>query len=458
MMTGHDNWQTRYSASESRWQDLSRGFGFLFPIITTITIITIYTALFIVVQHKEWFAGITNISLFYASLFGLIFLPLFMMSTGLFLIFRHMKNFVSSVYQPAEDEKLTRLILRRLLGIPPFPPPLNTVFKYPFIVIREPKLEEKHWARWFGGPATLVIYDGVALYLERGNKFSRVVGPGAPMPFLERFERIKEVVDLRPQIKEDTIKPWTKDGIRIKMDIRVEIQINASQTAVLNSSKFRYPFDADAVKSAVEFTSVRLEDGKLQESDWIDSAWGNITGEFAGFVAAHSLDELFLSPRVESHVNGNQKNNDPEEDMEQLLSREISEQVTNKVSASLEKNGIKVLNLQITHVEVPEQVRKLRIKYWETVRLKISAQRNSRAEAEHIRARELTHAESQRTMLMTILKRLENVDPKDLTEPLILSLSGILDQGLDDPIVRPLIAKESFAVLERMRKLLEEKF
>jgi hypothetical protein len=61
-------------------------------------------------------------------------------------------------------------------------------------------------------------------------------------------------------------------------------------------------------------------------------------------------------------------------------------------------------------------------------------------------------------MLMTIMKRLENVDPKDLTEPLILSLSGILDQGLDDPIIRPLVAKESLAVLERIRKLLGERF
>jgi hypothetical protein len=61
-------------------------------------------------------------------------------------------------------------------------------------------------------------------------------------------------------------------------------------------------------------------------------------------------------------------------------------------------------------------------------------------------------------MLMTITKRLENVDPKDLTEPLILSLSGILDQGLDDPIIRPLVAKESLAVLERIRKLLGERF
>jgi hypothetical protein len=61
-------------------------------------------------------------------------------------------------------------------------------------------------------------------------------------------------------------------------------------------------------------------------------------------------------------------------------------------------------------------------------------------------------------MLNTITQRLEKVDPSNLTEPLILSLSGILDQGLDDPIVRPLIAKESFAVLERVRRMLNEGF
>jgi hypothetical protein len=161
---------------------------------------------------------------------------------------------------------------------------------------------------------------------------------------------------------------------------------------------------------------------------------------------------------MENHANPTRQNDDPPEDMEQILSREISEQVTSGIREAMRKNGVKVLSLQITQIEVPEKVKELRTKYWESIRQKISAQRNSRAEAEHIRARELAHAESQRTMLMTIMKRLENVDPKDLTEPLILSLSGILDQGLDDPIIRPLVAKESLAVLERIRKLLGERF
>jgi hypothetical protein len=117
-----------------------------------------------------------------------------------------------------------------------------------------------------------------------------------------------------------------------------------------------------------------------------------------------------------------------------------------------------VLNIQLTQLEVPATVLDLRTRYWESARLKISAHRNSRAEADRIRARELAHAEAQRTMLTTIMNKLENVGTNDLTESLILSLSGILDQNLEDPIIRPLIAKESFAVLDRVKKLLQDGF
>jgi hypothetical protein len=461
MRIEHVNWQEQYSVSESRWQDLRRIFLVIFPVFFVAALATLYAVLYAAIQYDIWFTGITNKFSFYLSLFkmcAVILLPAVILLAWLLFILKQGRDLVSAVYQPPADEKITPLILRKLLGVPPFPPPLNTLLKYPFVVIREAELAENHWTRWFGGPATLVIYDGIALYLERGNKFSRVVGPGAQMPLLERYEKIKEVVDLRPQTREGTIEPWTKDGIRIKLTIRAEVQIDASTAATLNSSKLRYPFDADAVKSAVEFTAVRLSDSKLQEVAWLEGVWGNITGSIIAFVAGHSLDELFLAPQMENHVNLIHQNNDPAEDMEQILSREISDQVTGEIRSKMQKNGVRVLNLQITQIEVPHRVRELRIKYWESIRQKIAAQRNSRAEAERIRARELTHAESQRTMLMTIMKRLENVDPKDLTEPLILSLSGILDQGLDDPIIRPLVAKESLAVLERIRKLLGERF
>ena len=460
--TEHVHWQELYQPTESRWQDLIRILVFGLPIAALIFIATSYAYWIVAIHFEGWMPSSINQYSYYVTplqILIVILLPITAMLIGLNFIFKQVQEFIVNVYQPSENVKLTPLIRRRVLGVPPFPPPLNTIFKYPFVIIKETGLEENHWTRWFGGPAILVIHDGVALYLERGNKFSRVVGPGAPMPLLERYERIKEIIDLRPQTKEGAVEPWTKDGIRIKLTIRAEIQIDTSPEALEKSSKFRYPFDSLAVKAAVEYSSVRLVNGKLQEIAWLEGAWGNITGAVSAFVAGHSLDELFLAPQTENHTNSNHNNHhNTVENIEQILSRRISTQVINGIQTSLQKNGIKISGLQITHFEVPEKVRELRTRYWESIRQKISAQRNSRAEAEHIRSREQAHAEAQRTMLMTITKKLENIDPADLTEPLILSLSGILDQGLDDPIVRPLIAKEAFAVLERMRKLLQERF
>ena len=466
--TEYTNWQELYLPAESRWQDLKRLSEFILPIIVLVFFATIYAIGVTAIHFEDWFTASNNqfsYYIFLARIFIVVFLPVIAAIAGLRFIFKQTREFILTIYQPAEDENLTPLVLRRLLGIPPFPPPLNTLLKYPFIVIKEPDLEENHWARWFGGPATLVIYDGIALYLERGNKFSRVVGPGAPMPLLERYERIKEVIDLRPQIKTDSVMPWTKDGIRIKLTIRAEIQIDASPDALEKSAKFRYPFDPLAVKRAVEYSSVKLVNGKLQDVPWVEGAWGTITASVNAFVAGHSLDELFLAPQNENSGNSNhhnahinQHNSQIAENIEQILSLRISTQVINDIQVSLQKNGIKIQGLQIIHFEVPEKVRELRTRYWESIRQKISAQRNSRAEAEHIRSREQVHAEAQRTMLMTIIKRLENVPIDQLTESLTLSLSGILDQGLDDPLIRPLIAKESFAVLDRVRKMLDGKF
>jgi len=240
--------------------------------------------------------------------------------------------------------------------------------------------------------------------------------------------------------------------------LQAEVQIASSPDALQRSSNFQYPFDPLAVKAAVEYTSVRLINGQLQEQTWLDGAWGAITGAINAFVAGHSLDELFVAPKTNNHTNGNHLNNETPEKIEQIFSQRISDQVTTEVRERLNRYGIDVLNVQLTQLEVPPKVLDLRTRYWESAKLKISAQRNSRAEADRIRARELAHAEAQRTMLTTIMTKLENVESRDLTESLVMSLSGVLDQNLEDPIVRPMIAKESFAVLDRLKKLLEERF
>ena len=460
-ITDTAKWQQQYSTGQSQWQDMQRAGEIIVIIAFLLVVATLYTIGYIANQFDRWLFTTTSQTFFYILLLRvlLIFLtPTILLFVGLRFIFKQASELIHNIYQSKADDNVSALIRRRLLGIPPLPPPLNTIVSYPAVLITKPDLEEDHWMRWLGGPAILVIYDGFAAYLERGNKFSRVVGAGFPPPVLERFEKVKEIVDLRPQTKNGYVEPWTKDGIRIKLTLRAEIQINASVEAMEKSSNFRYPFDPLAVKAAVEYTSVRLMDGKLQEQTWLDGAWGSITGAINAFVAGHSLDELFVAPKTNNHTSANHLNNETPENIEQIFSQKITEQVISDVRKRLQPNGIDVLSIQITQLEVPPKIQDLRTRYWESARLKISAQRNSRAEAERIRARELAHAEAQRMMLTTIMTKLENVEASDLTESLILSLSGILDQNLEDPIIRPLIAKESFAVLDRVKKLLQDRF
>jgi len=458
-VTDPDNWQTKYPAGESQWKDMRKNGQLLLITVFLLVIATLYTVGYAAQQFDHWLFDTSSQFFFYVLLLRVLLItltPTILLLVGLRFIFKQALELINMLYQPKEAEKISILIRDRLMGVPPFPPPLNNFVKYQTVLITKPDLEENHWARWFGGPATLIINDGFAVYLERGNKFSRVVGPTSPPAFLERYERIKEVVDLRPQNRKGHIAPWTKDGIRIILFLNAEVQINASDQARETSSNSRYPFDPLAVKAAVEYTSVRLLEDKLIEQNWLDGAWGSISGTINAFVAGHSVDELFVAPQINNHANAG--NDETSENIEQIFSKVISEKVISEIRSRLGNYGIDVLNIQITQVVIPPEILELRTKYWASARKKISALRNSRAEAEWIRVREHAHAEAQRTMLMTIINRLENIPPDQLTESLALSLSGILDQGLEDPIVRQLIAKESFAVLDRIQKLLHGTF
>ena len=162
----------------------------------------------------------------------------------------------------------------------------------------------------------MILYDGVALYLEKGGNFSRVVGPGLPPPILERHETIKAAVDLRPQtVFSENIKTWTKDGIEVQFDLRAEFQVASSEEARQRSvvlekgqdaTHLRYPFDADSVQRVVESTAVTYNDDTktLSEVTWEDLANGITTGTLRAYIAGHSIDELLLfnqySPQLSS--------------------------------------------------------------------------------------------------------------------------------------------------------------
>lgn len=166
--------------------------------------------------------------------------------------FRFAVAFFTDFYQPPENIEPAKIIRYRLHGKFKLPAPFTMLFQFKYIMAKEGQLAKSdQWPAWtarnLGGPLLLIVFDGCALYIERGNRFSRVVGPGDKIPFLEWYETIKYVVDLRPKVREDKFDVWTKDGIKIEIRARVESRIGDPKKKD-PEGKLIYPYDPVAVQ------------------------------------------------------------------------------------------------------------------------------------------------------------------------------------------------------------------
>jgi regulator of protease activity HflC (stomatin/prohibitin superfamily) len=297
-----------------------------------------------------------------------------------------------------------------------------------------------HWSMWLGGPTLLIINDGFAAYLERGNRFSRVVGAGFPIPYLGARETIRAIVDLRPQVREAQVNAWTNDGIKIFMRVRVECQISPDQAENPASGKLVYPFDKRAVRQAVEFTAVRSRDGKLGEVGWLDGTMGNITGRLSHHISSYHFDELFM----QNHSHG------------QILSPEAMNELLESTNTHLkEAAGVKVLSIQIIEIAIPAEIRQQRLNVWGAKKDSLVSRIHGEAQAYRIRINEETRARAQPDLIVAIAKSLGKVDAAHFPdEPLLMSLSGILDQGLRDPMVQNYMTRGTLDALQRLKDLL----
>jgi regulator of protease activity HflC (stomatin/prohibitin superfamily) len=310
-----------------------------------------------------------------------------------------------------------------------------------YLVIRSAKLESPtHWSTWLGGPTFLIINDGFAAYLERSSCFSRVVGSGFPIPYLDARETIKTIVDLRPQVREADVNAWTNDGIKFTIKVRVEFQIDPDSPQNHRNIKLVYPCNREAVRKAVEFTAVRFRDGKLEESDWRDGTIGSINGLLAHHIYSFHFDELFMN----NEGNG------------QILSTQVVQSLLEKANKHLrEAAGVKVLGIQITDIAIPAEIRQQRLNVWGAKKDSLVSRIQGEAQAYKIRTNEEARARAQRDLIVAIAKSLGNVDAAHFPdEPLLMSLSGILDQGLGDPLVQTYMARGTLDALKKLKDLL----
>ena len=120
----------------------------------------------------------------------------------------------------------------------------------------------------------------------------------------------------------------------------------------------------------------------------------------------------------------------------------------------LEASGIRLLELQITEIKTPEEVDKQRLQNWEALRQSRATVRDGESKAYQLRNIEAARAIAQRDLILAIAEGLDKMDQDHLNETLLLSLSAMLDQSLNDSHTRSLIASDALETLENLKKLL----
>ncbi len=437
-----NDWQTAYTRQDAHRESDRKVAGFLIPVGLGIIIAFIYSLLAVLRLADKTTNSIVQLMIILGVILGTVALIAIMLIGA----FRYAARFFSGFHQPPETINPSRIIFYRLFGLlRPLPRPFNMA-QTPYIIAKEGELDKKDkWSSWMahtlGGPLTLIVFDGCALYLERGGRFSRVVGPGKNTPFLESNETIKYVVDLRSKVLTNEISAWTKDGIKLSLTVRIECRIGNPAKKVPGSALV-YPFDPVAVKKAIERYAVRWPNPKEEPSEftWVDAAWGQVTGTLPGYIGSRMLDDILIADQRGG----------------QILSPNAIQDIQNDLNTGTNVYGVYITNLQIIEIKIPDEVEDQHKENWEAERQSIATITDGKAKAFSIRSREAARAEAQKDLILAIADGLEKNKSQNFVEPLLLSLSGVLDESLQDPLTKAYLAKETLDTLEKLQAMIDK--
>jgi len=274
-------------------------------------------------------------------------------------------RFIHTLYETKDVREAHKFLHRNVFGMTA-PEPIMIV-KEGDIAVGAGSLLDR-----VGGLGFLIVYNDSAVVLERGGRLIRVVGPS--LGFLDRFERVWEVVDLRPQRWILTDNAMTKEGIPIaceaditfKIDDRcvdrwgevqtkqpVEVDprsfadMDAAITAELEKAGILepLPYTDEAVFNAATSIWIRIRQPGHKGRLW---KWrgrvviGEVEGTLRNILARYRLDWLIRPPR-EGHKH-------PREEIRELLEQKLHNAlpVGNKL-------GARILGVNLGQIDVKDE-------------------------------------------------------------------------------------------------------
>jgi len=327
--------------------------------------------------------------------------------TGLAIIWVTSTAFVRDVYNIPDWRSALGYVRLLLFGYAPLSlldllPLGMPLFPYPHLIVRDGQIggeyKDTPLAR-FGGPGNAIIFNDSAVVLERFGRLTRVAGPGRV--FLRRFERIREVLDLRPQERSSVAKALTKDGIPVQTEVQVRFQLARPPTRLVGSRPdIPYPVYEWALVQAGQchLRAVNVDSGEEQVVRWPDRASG-VGGPIRALIAEYRLDEL-----LEPYEFGR----DPR--------REISQRLYDSLQDGAHNFGAQILEVRMGAWEPTlEEVKRERIASWQAAWESEARKVKARGEAGAIRQRGLARAYAQMEIILTLTREFQELIEHDMT-------------------------------------------
>ena len=219
-----------------------------------------------------------------------------------------------------------------------------------------------------GGPGYVRIHLGYAAIFEDTNGNPHVYGrskaaesteaqadedqlraTGRSTFFVQGFESLKDVVDLRDRIgKVDEIRSITRDGIEVyARDAQMVFRVFGGEQE--RSLEYPYPYTSESIRQLVYGQAV----GERGKQDWAIALSDIVQNEIRAFVARHTLEE-FLALQPYRHVDQDEapQDRDPSSSRSNRTFQIPRRQLTEHFHTPVLKHGLRDKGLELAWVGV----------------------------------------------------------------------------------------------------------
>jgi len=269
-----------------------------------------------------------------------------------------------------------------------------------------------------GGPAVLAVHNDSAVVTEQYGRLKRVLGPGRSQ--LERFEKVWEAVDLRPQRWVHEVFALTKEGIPIscEMDISFKIDDRPDGPAHKVHAEEPYAYTEEAIFRAATGTWIRDVAGEGRYRRWPGRVVvGTADGLLRNILAEYRLDWL-IAPAQPGQLH-------PREEIRQRLEEGLKESV-GSVGARVLKVSIGAIAVKSGDAETASQLSDMVSKQWIDAwhadwKVRALAGR-AEGEAELLRL-DTAQIQAQAEMVVTLIEAIQaTIVSRGAIEPYVMAL------------------------------------